>query len=346
MKLNSTKNFVRQSPRWFFLFVILFAGGVLAGSEPRPRTTLADSTVRYTVPDKPYVVLRRGPLEAVVVDNRAVDDAVLRGHRAGYHGIAALRHERQPRSLFVPAVSGFNFEHIHDGTTQPRNVLFEPRQAPMHLRAIDGHTAELHQPPTPHWGVESCLRYELLEDGVIEMTFECIPRRATWKNDYLGFFWANYIDQPESLDIHFLKPGAAGGSVWQRGVTPKHGVRATHRSPDDHRNFAHDPDFPLTLVFNFSEHRLAEPWYLGECRGMALVQKFRVEDRIRFTQSPSGGGPGNPAWDFQWFIPNPRVGQRYQLVMRALYTPLPAATSPDAVRDQIRQSSFLSHIEL
>jgi hypothetical protein len=29
--------------------------------------------VRYTVPDKPYVVLKHGGLEALVVDNRAVD---------------------------------------------------------------------------------------------------------------------------------------------------------------------------------------------------------------------------------------------------------------------------------
>src|SRR5262249_35948408 len=154
-----------------------------------------------TVPDKPYVVLRRGPIEAVIVDNRAVDDPILPGHRAGYHGVASLTHERQSRNLFVPAFSGLNLEHIHDGTTQQRDILYEPRRAPIQLRVLNDHIADLYQPTTPPWVLESCARYELLDGGTIELTFECVPRRATWKNDYLGLFWASYIDQPESLDI-------------------------------------------------------------------------------------------------------------------------------------------------
>lgn len=305
--------------------------------EPPARTTLSDPGISFTVPDKPYVVLRRGPIEAVVVDNRAVDDAVLPGHRAGYHGVASLKHAQQPRNLVVPAYAGLNFEHIHDGTTQPPDVLFEPRRAPMELRTIDNHTVELHQPPTPHWGLESCLRYELLENGALEMTFECIPRRATWKQDYLGLFWASYIHQPESLDIHFLGPGAGDHLEWVRGVTPEHGIRATHRAAADDRDFVHDADFPMSLVFNFSEHRSAEPWYFGECRGLAFAEIFRAEDQVRFSQSPSGGGAGNPAWDFQWFISNPRIGRRYQLVMRALYTPLPRADDNASAREQLRE---------
>jgi hypothetical protein len=129
-------------------------------AEPPEGTSLSNPSVRFTVPDKPYIVLRRGPIEAVVVDNRAADDAVLPGHRAGYHGIGALKHKAQTRNLFVPAYAGLNFEHIHDGTTQSRDILFEPRQAAMQLRVINEHTAELHQPPTPFWGLESCARYE------------------------------------------------------------------------------------------------------------------------------------------------------------------------------------------
>lgn len=319
-----------------------------SAQEPAARTSLANPHVHFTVPEKPYVVLHRAPLTAVVADNREVDDEVLPGHRAGYHGLASLRHEQQPRSPFVPSYAGLNFEHILDGSDQDRKTLFEPRHAPIELRVVDDHTAELYQPATPHYGLESCARYELREHGVVELTFECIPRRATWKHDYLLLFWASYIDRPESLDIHFLGRPAdqpETPATWIRGVTPKHGVSATHRGVEDARQFPHVEPFPLELPFGFSKHRYGEPWYFGVCRDMAVVQMFRPRDRVRLSQSPSGGGEGCPAWDFQWTIESPRVGQRYQLVMRMLYSRFPG--TPDSARDKdALRKSIEPHFEI
>ncbi len=157
---------------------LAFAGPLVCAELPA-LTSLTDPTIKYRLSEKPYVVLKRADVQAVVVDNRAVDDAVLPGHRAGYHGIALLRHVQQTRNLFVPTYAGLNFEHIHDGTVKPREVLFEPRHAPMELRVLNDTTAELYQAPTPNWGLESCMRYELLDDSVIELTFECVPHRDT-----------------------------------------------------------------------------------------------------------------------------------------------------------------------
>ena len=78
---------------------------------------------------------------------------------------------------------GLNLENLHDGTVQDRKVFFELRPSPMQLRGIDKHTVELFQTPTPYWGLESSTRYHLLPDGTIEMTFECIPWRRSFKND-------------------------------------------------------------------------------------------------------------------------------------------------------------------
>lgn len=291
-------------------------------------TSLSDESIRYRVPEKPYQILKRAGITAVIVDNREVNDEVLPGHRAGYSGVGSLTSEKRKENHFVPAVSGLNFEHIHDGTTQDRKILFEPRNVPMELRAIDEFTAELYQAPTPFWGLESCHRYRLLPDGAIEMTFECFPRRATFKSGYIGLFWASYIHQPESLDIHFR--GFDEGTVqsatrWIRGVTPAHGTVPTHLANDDEREFAHDPDFPLSLVFNRSKHRFVEPWYFGVSHGQAYAQMFRPQDRVRLTQSPSGGGQGNPAWDFQFFIDKIELNRRYQFVMRAMLLPFESA---------------------
>ena len=288
------------------------------------RTTLSNRDLRYTLAEGPYVILRRGPIEAVVADNSAVDDEVLRGHRAGYSGVASLKHKSRRENLFVPSYAGLNFEHIHDGTAQERPILFEPRNAPMELRLVNEHTAELYQAATPQWGLESAQRYELLPDGAIQLTIECTARRRTFRHGYIGLFWASYIQQPESTDIFFR--GSSGDDetsqiVWIRGVTPSHGSLSTHLASGDKRTFRHDTDFPLTLVFNRSSHRHREPWYYGVSHGMAFVQMFRPADGVRLTQSPSGGGEGNPAWDFQFFIPDYEVGRLYQFVMRAMYLP-------------------------
>ena len=274
-------------------------------------------------------------MTAVVVDNRAVNDDILPGHRAGYSGIASLKHATTDNNLFVPNFAGLNFEHIHDGTTRDRKILFEPRQAPMETRVINQHTVELHQAPTPNWKLESVLRYAMLEDGTIEMTFECIPRKKAFRHDYIGLFWASYIHQPESLDIHFL--GCARGGkddpAWIRGITPGHGQLSTHVGHRDRRVFPYDGDFPLTLVFNRSDYEYAEPWYYGVSHGMALIQIFRPQDNVRLSQSPSGGGQGNPAWDFQWLIDGYEVGRLYRMVMRAQYVPF---ESPQKVEQASR----------
>ena len=315
-----------------------------AVSQSLPRlTTLSRPDVDFHVPDKPYQRLVRSGVEVVIVNNEAVDDEVLPGHQAGYGGIAKLTHTQRGENLFVPAYAGLNFEHIHDGTTQPMEFLFEPRRVPLELRVIDPFTVELYQAPTPHWGLESCQRFRLLEDGVIEMAFECIPHRTSFQNGYIGLFWASYIHRPESLDIHFRgQPGdGSAASSWVRGVTPSHGVLATHRSITDDRVFRHDDDFPLTLVFGMSNSRYTQPWYFGVSHSMALVQIFRHQDAIRFSQSPSGGGRGNPAWDFQFLIPDYRVGQRYQFVMRTAY--LPYETPKQLESETERHRQILGH---
>jgi hypothetical protein len=320
--------------RTFLVAVVMlpFCKGALC-QEPG-RTSFMNPRVRYTVPQKSYVVLQRGDIEAIVVNNREVDDEVLPGHRAGYSGLAALRHTRRRESLFVPAYAGLNFEHIHDGTKQPWDVIYEPRKAPMELRHVDGHTAELYQSPTPHWGLESCLRYELLPDGVIEMTLECVPRRRSFRNGYIGLFFASYIDRPKSGAIHFRGHLAGDDPTprWIEAVSPDHGVRATHLAVDDLRSFPHDLSFPFSLVFSRSLYRYDEPWYYGVSHGMAYVQLFRTRDRVLLTQSPSGGGQGNPAWDFQFFIPDYEVNRPYTLVVRAFYFPY---RSPDQVSQAI-----------
>ncbi len=260
--------------------------GPVAAQHPlaAPRvTSLTNPNVQYREAAYPFVVLKRGDVEAIVIDNSAFSKPPLPEHRAGYNGVASLRHTERDANLFVPTVAGLNFEHIHDGTTKGLVEKFEPRKADMQLRVINQHTVELYQPPTPHWKLESCGRYELLEDGAIEYTFECVPREATFSQNFIGLFWASYIHQPEDLAIHFVarprqQPDQA--AAWVRSESPSHGVRATHAPPDWPELPPIDADFPLTLVHNPSPYLYSQPWYYGRSGNMALAFLFRPRDRI------------------------------------------------------------------
>src|SRR5262245_31107566 len=99
-----------------------------------------------------------GDLTAIIGDNAAEG-----AHRAGYNGVWSLKHATCPRDLFVPAVAGLNHEHIFDGEMDDsrQEIFFEPRHAPMTFRRLSDREAELHQPPTPTFHLESWTRFTL-----------------------------------------------------------------------------------------------------------------------------------------------------------------------------------------
>ena len=307
-----------------FIGILLFVS-VPTLARPPGVTSLTNKSVKYNVPTSHTVTVRRGPVEAVFVDNAAVG-----AHRAGYNGIASLTHKARPENVFVPDYAGLNFELIYDGSVEPREVLFEPRRAPMELRVINKHTVELYQEPTPNWKLESCTRFRVEKDGIIRMTFECIPRARMLRYEYIGLFWASYIHQPESGAIHFLGRKSGGGPVeWIETVSPRHGVDSTHPWENDHRKFERDAKFPSDFMAFSNATPYSEPFYYGVSHGMACVFLFRREDMVRITKSPSGGGQGNPAWDFQWMIPDFELDKAYGFEMQFAYVPF---ENPEQIR--------------
>jgi hypothetical protein len=151
-------------------FVGLSAVGAVSLFHPRLRAALPDSP-------SGHVTLRAGDLTAVVGDNSAAGE-----HRAGYNGVWRLHHAAGTRSVFVPAVAGLNLEHIVNGEhLEDATVLFEPRNWPMSLTQLNEREAELHQPPTPTFHVESWTRFRLAAPHYLDMDFRFVAHRPAFQ---------------------------------------------------------------------------------------------------------------------------------------------------------------------
>lgn len=110
----------------------------------------------------------------------------------------------------------------------------------------------------------------------------------------------------------------------------EHGVKSTHVGVGDPGDVFFAPDFNATLASHFSDYRFAEPLFWGRFRNMVLIYMFDDAERIRFSQSPTGGGGKNPAWDFQFIIRDFKVNRPYGFRARLVYKPFTGVSETTA----------------
>ena len=261
-----------------------------------------------------------GDLTAVIGDNEAHGR-----HAAGYNGIHRLTHRSEPTTLFVPTVAGLNLEHIFDGDKDLRNrndakIFFEPRHAPMSFKRLSDSEAELYQPPTPTYKLESWTRFKLVAPHHIDFTFRCRATQHVFRHNYIGLFWANYVNAPEDKSMYFR-----GHKHWQQLCTPQHNNQSTVVHRDNKFDLTFSPVPGETLYKNFSPLKFDEPFFYGLFRRHVFLVLFDRAAGIRLTHSPSGGGLNkeaqttNPAWDFQYLIPRYDVNKEYGFRVRVVY---------------------------
>jgi hypothetical protein len=254
-----------------------------------------------------------GDLTAVIGDNDGYD-----GHRAGYNGVHRLTHRTNPKSLFT--VTGLNLEHIFDGDQDLRGgprITFEPRNAPMTFTKISESEAELHQPPTPTFHLESWTRFKLLAPHYIDFTFRCKPHQHVFAHGYIGLFWASYIDAPENKSIYFRDDKG-----WVQFCTQAHYDESTVLHVGNKTQLKFTPETRPMLYKSLSPLRFSYPLYYGFFGSHQYILMFDRTDGIRFSHSPSGGGPPSAtetAWDWQFIIPDYEVAREYGYRARAVY---------------------------
>ena len=270
--------------------------------------------------------LKSSRLKVTLGNNRSAE---INGeqHRAGYNGIFAITSPDQPESPFVPAYSGWNLEHYFDASPRSAaNIFFEPRYAAMKLKRSDNRTVELYQSATPAYQVESWTRFRASDPYYLDFSYRCKPHRDDYAGDFLGVFWASYMNGPIDKSIYFLDgESSLTQPTWRQLCTQQHNRDSTVKQNQDSTELKFETGD--TLFSNISPMTYSAPFFYGRFRNMVLIYVFRENQNLRFAHSPSGGGRNsagndtNPAWDFQLIIPNTQKGQEYQLEGRLIYKP-------------------------
>ncbi len=270
-----------------------------------------------------HATLKAGSLTAVIGDNSADGE-----HRAGYNGVWSLQHTASTRNVFVPAVAGMNLEHIVSGEQlEDGKVFFEPRNAPMSFKQISDSEAELHQPPTPTFHVESWTRFRLVAPQYLDMSFRCVAHQPVFSRGYLALFWASYMNAPIDKSMYFLGGLDKQRNRWTQLCTQWHNDQSTVRHRDDTFEMTFPSDGRDALFKSLSRFRFDQPIFYGHFDDLVWLVMFDRTEGIRFTHSPSGGGENaalkstNPAWDFQFLVPNPELKKEYSFRVRTVLRP-------------------------
>jgi hypothetical protein len=262
-------------------------------------------------------------LRVVIADNTAFAP----NHRDGYSGVAELVRSSDARNVFVPQFAGLNFEHIFSGDAESFGWnIFEPRRAPMRLVQQSPTRVELRQEGTEHWPLRSRLTYSV-ESEAIDFAYCGTPLVDAWKkHGYIGVFFASYMNKPEDMSLQFIgrsRPGRGDTRTrWIKHLPSKHGVAANHRPAESTWDPPLDDGFNIDLVKGASDFEFLYPFYFGRSGERMFVMMFeRPHDagEVRFAQSPSGGGNGNPAWDFFWLQRDFAVNREFCFRARAVY---------------------------
>lgn len=270
-----------------------------------------------------HATFKVGDLTAVIGDNAAQGE-----HRAGYNGVWSLLHSTSTRSLFVPSVAGLNHEHIFNGDAEDEpSVFFEPRTAPMTFRQISDSEAELHQPPTPTFHLESWTRFKLVAPHYIDMSYRCVATQHTFHRGFIGLFWASYINAPADKSMYFRGGLDREANLWTQFCTQRHDDESTVRHREDKIELTFKEGMRETLFRSLSPLRFDLPLFYGLFDEHIWILMFDRSSGIRLSHSPSGGGANrqlettNPAWDFQFIVPNYDVLKPYGFRARAVFRP-------------------------
>lgn len=257
-------------------------------------------------------------------------------------GFNLLCHRRYPDKSFYRADHvGLNFEHIFNGAAADAAIsMFTPRKEPNTLVKMSEKQATLHWPSdASSWGVDCTMTYTFVEPDAIDMEFSAVPTREAWPHGYLAFMWASYMKRTVERPIHFW--GTAGGEEgWQQfgeATSDAQGFETGTLAAKGVEPLPYEPESKSLNIIEHPAKRFVLPFYYGLIDGdqdlatkddtLACILMFDQIEPIRFAlwnfikDESDKPDPHSPAWDWQYVIRSPKVGQSYGYKMRVVVTP-------------------------
>ncbi|MBI4556357.1 MAG: cellulase family glycosylhydrolase [Candidatus Hydrogenedentes bacterium] len=286
-------------------------------------------------------------------EGRLMDNAA-NAERSG-SAFNPLCHRMYPgQSLFRDDGVGLNFEHIFNGTAADKPLsMFTPRKDPCLVIPHSPHSASVrHLAKDSSWGMASDMKYTFSGGNAIDLEFTVMPLVNKFPLGYVAMMWASYMNHTHERRIHFYgKNGDQEGWITFGDDLPEGSNPAFETGTIAHASVPNLPYEEGAELLNLVEHptkRFLLPFYYGLVDGdgdftttgdtMVYIMMFDQSESIRFalwnfirdanTQQPN---PHSPAWDWQYVIRGPKVGETYSYRARVIYKPF---ESEDDVRQE------------
>lgn len=264
-------------------------------------------------------------------------------------------------NLFRDDFVGLNFEHIFNGARADNaRAAMTPRGDPVTLIKNGAASVSLHWPAaTSKWNIDCDLRYTLSESSAVDIDFETTLHEPAAPLGYVGMMWASYMAHVVNKGICFygtrdgVEQWVSFGNDWNAGVVPGErmgGVDARQDFGEEGALAAYgtvgyagapelrsEEDASTLNVLQYASARFLRPFYYGLVDGdgdygtkndtMAFIMMFDDPMSVRFAcwnsiATPDGKfDPHSVAWDWQFIIRNPVIGQKYSHRARLVYKP-------------------------
>ena len=306
--------------------------GVVAAAGETPESRLGTSLAPVAIGGQQAFV------ESQWLAGRVLDNIANKGRQG--NGFNPLCYEGYPgKSIYSTKDTGLNFEHIFNGVAADKAIsMFTPRKDPVELTQRSKESVSLHWPgERSAWGMDCRMTYTLADRDAIDIAFTVTPTRERFGQGYATLMWASYLACARDRRIYFygMDKDRAGWTTFGEDI--EGGFETGTVSCEGVKPLPYETNSQSLNIIEHPTKNFLKPFYYGLIDGdqdlgtshdtLAYVMMFDHDTPIRFAMwnfvkdTAGKADPHRPAWDWQFVIHRPVVGQHYSYRARLVICP-------------------------